>query len=111
MIRSVVASVAARLDFLFDEIEDLCLAVDEACAAVLEAPSPGETLTVRIAPSPDRPTIVVEVAGDGPVDGWPPAGFPGSLTWQVLDALTDRFEPVAGPAGPLLRLVKTGVRR
>ena len=49
VLRAVTASVAARMNMPFDGIEDLRLAVDEACAQLLSAR--GSAITVEIAPS------------------------------------------------------------
>jgi serine/threonine-protein kinase RsbW len=103
VLRSVVATVAARADLTFDEIDDLRLAVDEACAQLLALPA--ETLTIRLSPSDDGGLVVV-VTTDADVRVWPPAGAERTLTWQVLAALADdaRFEQVDGQ--PALRLTK-----
>ena len=103
VLRSVVATVAARADLTFDEIDDLRLAVDEACAQLLALPA--TTLTIRLSPSDDGGLVVV-VTTDADVRVWPPAGAERTLTWQVLAALADdaRFEQVDGK--PALRLTK-----
>ena len=41
MLRTATAGLAARLDFTLDEIEDLRIAVDEACALLLPDAVPG----------------------------------------------------------------------
>ena len=40
VLRTATAGLAARLDFTLDEIEDLRIAVDEACAMLLPRPAP-----------------------------------------------------------------------
>lgn len=45
VLRTATAGLAARLDFTLDEIEDLRIAVDEACAMLLAGPVTGEELT------------------------------------------------------------------
>src|SRR5690242_16664548 len=51
VVRAATAGLAARLSLTFDEIEDLRIAVDEACAMVLSLPGPRPaevaTLTCR----------------------------------------------------------------
>ncbi len=105
VLRSVVATVAARVDLTFDEIDDLRLAVDEACAQLLGLPSGATALTVRISPR-DAGGLVVVVTIDAEVRAWPPEGAERTLTWQVLAALADdaRFEEADGH--PALRLTK-----
>ena len=105
VLRSVVATVAARADLTFDEIDDLRLAVDEACAQLLALASEATTLTLQISPA-DGSGLVVIATIDADVPAWPPAGAERTLTWQVLAALADdaRFEQVDGR--PALRLTK-----
>ena len=44
VLRTATAGLAARLDFTLDEIEDLRIAVDEACAMLLSQAIPGTNL-------------------------------------------------------------------
>src|SRR6478609_2239393 len=44
VLRTATAGLAARLDFTLDEIEDLRIAVDEACAMLLSQAVPGADL-------------------------------------------------------------------
>ena len=44
VLRTATAGLAARLDFTLDEIEDLRIAVDEACAMLLAQAVPGTNL-------------------------------------------------------------------
>ena len=44
VLRTATAGLAARLDFTLEEIEDLRIAVDEACALLLPATVPGAEL-------------------------------------------------------------------
>lgn len=105
VLRSVIATVAARADLTYDEIDDLRLAVDEACAQLLMLPAGATTLSLKIAPIEDGGLVVV-VATDADHLAWPPEGAERTLTWQVLAALADeaRFEQVDGH--PALRLTK-----
>jgi len=105
VLRSVVATVAARANLTVDEIDDLRLAVDEACAQLLSLPSPATTLTLVLSPG-DHDGLVVLASIDADVRAWPPEGAERTLTWQVLAALADdaRFEQVDGH--PALRLTK-----
>jgi serine/threonine-protein kinase RsbW len=105
VIRSVTASVAARLDLAYDDIDDLRIAVDEACAQLLSEGGSSFVLTLRITTSGDRVDVVV--CTDGDVKDWPPAGVEGSLIWQVLSGLTESpsFERFEG--FPAMRFVKS----
>ncbi|NED81373.1 anti-sigma regulatory factor, partial [Streptomyces sp. SID11233] len=44
VLRTATAGLAARLDFTLDEIEDLRIAVDEACAILLQQAVRGSVL-------------------------------------------------------------------
>lgn len=96
LLRNVVSSAAARQRFGYEEIDDLRLAVDEACSHLLEArPSPGTiVLTLRLGDA----GIEVSVEGDTSPSVWPVGGARRTLAWQVLSALTDdaRFARVDG---------------
>ena len=50
VLRMTTAGLAARLDFTLDDIEDLRMAVGEACALVLEHADPGGDLLRRVRP-------------------------------------------------------------
>lgn len=102
VLRAVVASVAARIDLPTDDIEDLKLAVDEACAHLLkEAGGTALLLRLRVWPT----GLEVEASTDNPGASWPPDGFEGSMTWQVLVALTDDAS-FSTEDGPVLRFTK-----
>ncbi|RJK95435.1 hypothetical protein [Vallicoccus soli] len=47
VLRTATAGLAARVDFTLDEIEDLRIGVDEACAMLLPQAVPGRELTCR----------------------------------------------------------------
>jgi serine/threonine-protein kinase RsbW len=87
VLRSVVAGVGARLDYGYDVIEDLRLAVDEACAQLLSIGAPAKHLSLRVRPGAAGVEVVASIDADaGP---WPPDRVEDSLGWQVLRALAD----------------------
>jgi serine/threonine-protein kinase RsbW len=87
VLRSVIASVASRLNLSFDGIDDLRLAVDEAAGHLLRLDREATILELRISPNADR----IEVTGaiDASPSVWPPEDAQHTLTWQVLTGLTD----------------------
>lgn len=105
VLRSVIASVAARSDFTFDQIDDLRLAVDEACAQLLSIRGVATILAMRIR-TLDGGGLEVVTSVDVEGSMWPPEGAERSLMWQVLSALADeaRFEQIDGR--PAMRLTK-----
>src|SRR5262245_3512775 len=83
VLRTAAAGLAARLDFTIDDIEDLRMAVSEACALVLPEADDGSDLVTEFFLAANVLTVDVSVAASGKhapdVDSWP---------WQVLSALT-----------------------
>jgi serine/threonine-protein kinase RsbW len=94
-LRITAASLAARCELTVDDIEDLRLAVDEACALLLPHASPGSTLEARFSLAHARLEVQASVSSlDGAhVDR---DGF----AWTVLGALAAPVE-VRNEAGRL----------
>ena len=107
LLRTVVSTVGARLDMTYDRIDDLRIAVDEACAQLL-AISDGN-MTMRVEPDGER--VIVVVSSDAPVGegAWPPADVEESLAWRILDGLADEVRFELGEGGPAVR-VAVGAR-
>src|SRR5436305_13839229 len=78
LLRAAVGSVAARVDFTYEAIDDLRIAVDEACARMLSVPGEATTLFLRITPGETEIEVLVSTNGDGA--DWPPERFEESLT-------------------------------
>ncbi len=106
VLRAAVSSVAARLNFTVDHIDDLRMAVDEACSQLLAISSPADTLTIRMLPEGE--SLVIITATDAAPALWPPAGVRQTLAWQVLSALADDVGFERDGNGAALRLVKRG---
>ena len=87
VLRSTTAGLAARLDFTLDEIEDLRIAVDEACSMLLPAAVPGAELDVEYELTPDALRVSVTVLT---LDGVQPAR--DTFAWTVLSALAGNVE-------------------
>jgi serine/threonine-protein kinase RsbW len=105
VIRTVVGSVAARHDLTIDAIEDLRIAVDEACAQLLTAR--GSAVTVEIVAADGGIQAICCI--DAEVVTWPPDGVEHSLAAQVLQGLADTVTWERSPAGPAVRVGKRGV--
>jgi serine/threonine-protein kinase RsbW len=86
VVRTATAGLAARLGFSLDEIEDLRIAVDEACLMVLSLPGPADPeeamLTCRFQVSDHELTVTVS-AGVGESASLPAEQ---SWAWRVLTA-------------------------
>jgi serine/threonine-protein kinase RsbW len=87
VLRTTTASLAARLDFTLDEIEDLRIAVDEASCLLLAAVRPETELTAEFELGEDW--ISVTVSADT-VDSRGPAR--DSFAWTVLSALAGEVD-------------------
>ena len=82
VLRTMTAGLAARLDFTVDDIEDLRIAVGEACALVLPEATPGGDLEADFRLTPGTLTVTVSVPTDGPH-----TADEDSFAWQVLTTL------------------------
>lgn len=107
VLRSVTAAVASRVPLSLDDVDDLRLAVDEACARLLSLRGEPTSFRLDLRSLPDRFEVVVAV--DAPTPVWPPVGFEDTLAWRVLGGLAEsvRFELWNG--GPAVRIVKRSI--
>jgi serine/threonine-protein kinase RsbW len=102
VVRTAAAGLAARVDLTLDRIEDLRIAVDEACALLVGPGSdrtPGRTLRCLFVIT--EVSLVVEVRG-------PHTDLPdrSAFAWAVLSALVDGIETGEDDTGRTwLRLV------
>ena len=81
VLRMAASGIAARLDFTLDDVDDLKMAVSEACAMVLASATPGGNMYAEFFLGENR--IEVRVSADA-LNADPPD--PGSFAWQVLAA-------------------------
>lgn len=82
VLRSTAAGLASRLAFDLADIEDLRIAVGEACALALPEADEGSSLTAEFFLSSGRLTVSVAVSGTEPR-----SPDQESFAWQVLDTL------------------------
>jgi serine/threonine-protein kinase RsbW len=92
VLRTATAGLAARLDFTLDEIEDLRIAVDEACAMLLSQAIPGTDLACTFDLDSDQMTITVSV-----VAAEPRRPARDTFAWTVLSALAGSVDSQLGP--------------
>lgn len=107
VLRTVVASVGSRRDLSYDDLDDLRIAIDEACAYLLDLGATAGSITMRVVTTEEGIEATVTIDGDGG-SVWPPDRLDHSLAWQVLSGLSDevRFERSGGM--PSIRVVKRG---
>lgn len=84
VLRTATAGLAARLQFALDEIEDLRIAVDEACAMLLAVALRDAELECRFSVTDDALTVQVTV----PTVRNARLPSESSFAWKVLTALT-----------------------
>jgi serine/threonine-protein kinase RsbW len=91
VLRTATAGLAARLDFTLDEIEDLRIAVDEACAMLLSQAIPGTNLDCAFDLGAEEMTITVSVTAAEP-------RIPArdTFAWTVLSALAGTVDSRLG---------------
>jgi serine/threonine-protein kinase RsbW len=101
VLRTATAGLAARLDFTLDEIEDLRIAVDEACGLLLSQASPGADLDCDFTLAEDSMTIAVSVPSQR-------AQLPArdTFAWTVLSALAGSVDAWAGPGDRLTVMLR-----
>jgi len=87
VLRTATAGLAARLDFTIDDIEDLRIAVDEACALLLPLATPGSRIDCRFDLRPHQFQVAVSVPSATTVP--PPRD---TFAWTVLTALAGEVE-------------------
>ncbi|MCL2581407.1 MAG: anti-sigma factor [Streptosporangiales bacterium] len=92
VLRTATAGLAARLDFTLDEIEDLRIAIDEACAMLLAQAIPGTDLECAFELGADEVTITVSVVA---AQARVPAR--DTFAWTVLAALAGDVDSRLGP--------------
>ena len=99
--RLTVAGVASRMGFTHDEVEDLRIAVDELCFALVGANGRDGSIELRYSLQADD--LVVEGLG---AFTEPIAPTLSPLSRQILSAVVDEHDVATGERGPTFRLRK-----
>ena len=100
--RIMVAGVASRLGFTLDDVEDLRIAIDELCFALV---GKGRTGTVALRYEMLDVGLAVEGEGHFSDDG-PNEPTLSPMSNQILGAMVDEVHLGTGPNGPTFRMVK-----
>jgi serine/threonine-protein kinase RsbW len=92
VLRTATAGLAARLDFTVDDIDDLRMAVDEACGLLLAQAADGSELRCVFTLARDELRIAVTASSDVP-------RLPerNGFAWAVLSAVAGAVETTTGP--------------
>jgi anti-sigma regulatory factor (Ser/Thr protein kinase) len=104
VVRAVMRTWAATVGFVLDEIEELCLAVDEAFAGLIATrPMPG-AITLRI--QSDATGVDIKAVRDVEAELWPPISAQTALVRRVLSTLIDEVTFERSDDGPAIHMVK-----
>jgi serine/threonine-protein kinase RsbW len=87
-IRAVASDLAARADFDLDAISDLRMAVDEACATLVDVAAPSSILQCRFVVRPEQIRVLAEVSAAGSDS----VVSTDTFGWRVLQTLADEVE-------------------
>jgi serine/threonine-protein kinase RsbW len=108
VVRAAATGLAAGLNFTYEQIDDLRIAVDEACAQLLVHRAGAETLRVAYAVRDTtlRVEVTVKPGGD------PPEPLPAdTFSMQILRALTDGVDERVDADEVMLAFEKRGGAR
>ena len=105
VLRSILASVAAGLDFSLERIDDLKMAVGEASSQLLDAAPDGRTLKLEADPVPEGLRVDVTLDTTGVL--WPPEEIESTLTWRVLSTVAADIDFGKTNEGIFVRLLVT----
>lgn len=89
--RTAVVAMCARLHYPIDVLEDVKLAVDEACSLLLSDTEPDNTLIIALTPTDGGQLDIVVTARTR--QGRPPRQT--SFAWTVMSALVDEVSATA----------------
>ncbi len=89
LVRAMASALAAHLNFTYDRITDLQIAIDEVCSRIMATSAPGAS-HIEVTFSVAEGTLTVTAAGDQPVG----EGEDFLTTWSkaILDSVTDGVE-------------------
>jgi serine/threonine-protein kinase RsbW len=102
VLRTATAGLAARLKFSLEEIEDLRIAVDEACAMLIGLVGARTEVTSQFQLTGDAVAVSVSVPVAAPVM----LPGEGSFSWQVLSALAGEVAAEQHDGRVVIRLTK-----
>ncbi len=104
IVRAVMRTWSASAGFVLDEIEELCLAVDEAFAGLIAARPAPTRIRVRIRLGKDG--VDITATRDVAAELWPPVSAQTALVRRVLGTLVDELAFVETDEGPALHMIK-----
>ena len=106
VVRAAATGLAAQLQFTYEEIDDLRIAVDEACTQLLARRGSATTLNVayHLAEAELRVDVSIEAEDTGD------ALERDTFAWQILSAMTDEVREQSDDGRLWLSFRKAGGR-
>jgi serine/threonine-protein kinase RsbW len=114
--RLAIAGIASRLQFSIEDIEDLKLAVAEACTNCIQHASGSESIDISCQIKPDRLVMTVEDSGRGTQPstlapktlGEPQVGGLGVfLIRSLMDDVEYELDPQSGTRLTMTKFIRT----
>lgn len=96
--RATATALAARLDFSYDRLTDLHIAIDEVCGRVLATSDPAAQ-HLALTFEPLEAGLRISVTGDGTLK--PGAQFLNSWSKMILDSIVGELEIQQADGGPV----------
>jgi serine/threonine-protein kinase RsbW len=92
LVRATATSLAAMLDFTYDRITDLHIAIDEVCSRILATSTP-QARRLEVTFTIEDNALRIQACGDAPAR----SDVPFLTTWSraILESVTDGVEVVA----------------
>jgi hypothetical protein len=106
--RLTVAGIASRMGFSFDEVEDLRIAIDELCYALMGVRGAAGNVALQCSLRPDA----LAVEGRAQVGGGPlPQSEMPEFSRRILDVVVDEYKCPLEADEPGFRLLKKRLSR
>jgi serine/threonine-protein kinase RsbW len=109
LLRSVAASVGARVGLSVDDLEELRIAVDEAASLLLEHARDAERV-LHLELDCDARTVVARIWLEPAPRDHPDDDLVGSWGWRVISAVTDGASIERTPTGTTVTFAKSAPR-
>ena len=107
VVRAAATGLAAQLQFTYEEIDDLRIAVDEACTQLLARR--GSATTLNVAYRLEDAELRVDVSIEASDSSRPPLAR-DTFAWQILSAMTDEVREQSEAGRLWLSFRKAGGR-